>query len=530
MPTPAQTVIPKYHNLTKFQKAVIEKQAFYRDNPAQYSKDWFDMELYDKQIEILESVKGNKWTVVKSIPGVGKTQTAAVAVLWFMSCFYRPVVVTTAPTYRQVVTLLWTRIQGLHAKAGMRGMPIGGAMLTTKFTTPDPECYAVGYVARKTDPESFLGQHSPSGNILIVADEAGGISHEIWVAMDKLMTNYGARFLGIGNPLQSSGDFYDSFRDPKFSKITISAWDCPNIKEKRIVIPGLTTYDWIEPKLNLPKDSPIYCSDVLAQFPTSDEHALIPLSWIELAEQRWEENQGLYEEDIANNRIRPIVQGCDPADTGSDYTAIVWRDKKRVLSLKKVQQSVMESAGYLKSVIDAGYQYDGHTLKIYKTAVDSIGIGTGIVGRLRELEIPVTGVNFGERTDYKDKFGNLEFLNLRALCWWRLREALDPDGDELLELPRDEDLRADLTIPKWERMSTGKIKIESKEEIRKRLGRSPDKGDALAITFAPGVIWSEDIPFVTIPKSGDYGQPGSIFAGDRRGKIFSDAMTPLGRR
>jgi hypothetical protein len=111
--------------------------------------------------------------------------------------------------------------------------------------------------------------------------------------------------------------------------------------------------------------------------------------------------------------------------------------------------------------------------------VDVIGVGGGVVDRLRELKIAVVAFNASEATDHKDRSKELGFLNKRAAAWWRLREMLDPAFGPELALPPDDLLTGDLTAPHWFVRSGAKIQIESKDEIKKRLGRSPDSGDAV---------------------------------------------------
>ena len=113
--------------------------------------------------------------------------------------------------------------------------------------------------------------------------------------------------------------------------------------------------------------------------------------------------------------------------------------------------------------------------------VDVIGIGAGVVDRLREQRMAVVAFNAAEKSDRRDRTGELAFLNQRSQAWWHLRELLDPAYGPTLALPDDEELIGDLCAPKWRINSGGKVQIESKDEIRKRLGRSTDAGDAVVM-------------------------------------------------
>ena len=120
-----------------------------------------------------------------------------------------------------------------------------------------------------------------------------------------------------------------------------------------------------------------------------------------------------------------------------------------------------------------------------RAVVDVIGIGAGVVDRLREQKLAVTPFNAAERTDAKDTSGELGFANKRSAAWWRLRELLDPFGEARPALPPDDTLTGDLTAPHWKVTGAGRIQVESKDEIRARLGRSTDDGDAVVMAFEP---------------------------------------------
>jgi len=439
---------------------------YYRNDPVAFCTDILGVRPWEKQAEILEALRDNRRVAVKSCPGAGKTRAAAMAALWFFWNYYPCKVITTAPNNRQVEKILWAQIRSLHNNAAGE---LGGVVLTKSIRTDDPEWYAIGFATREYDQQNFQGFHSP--NILIIVDEAGGVSEVIHQATEMLMTSSGARLLLIGNPIATGGTFYEAFRSPNWYRITIQAYDTPNVKAGAQVIPGLITPDWVrEKEQTLGSSNPYFKSIVLAEFPTEGEDALIPLSWVEAAIERWKEQQD-------DGPSQPVICGCDQGYSGPDPTVLVWRAGNRVTKIERFPHQnnpTMETAGMLKLEAERGCSI----------GIDIIGVGAGTYDRLREMSVEVTPVNFGERTDRTDRTGSFGFINKRAALWWALREALDPEGSIKLAIPQDDYLIADLTAPKWTRTSTGKIKIESKEDIKKRLGRSTDAGDALAITFA----------------------------------------------
>jgi hypothetical protein len=212
-----------------------------------------------------------------------------------------------------------------------------------------------------------------------------------------------------------------------------------------------------------------------------DPFQVIPAAWVRAAQQRWLETEPVPE-------IKSL--GVDVARGGGDKTVVSVLRLDRFDELKKypgvatpdgqtVALLVTDTIGKQKPVI----------------GVDVIGVGASVYDHLTGNG-QVVGVNFGAGSDKTDKSKKFRFANLRAEVYWTLREALDPDYGAILALPPDKELLGDLCAPKWE-VRTGKIYIESKPEIIKRLGRSPDCGDSVAIAYwcaTHGLItWDEGL-------------------------------------
>jgi hypothetical protein len=113
--------------------------------------------------------------------------------------------------------------------------------------------------------------------------------------------------------------------------------------------------------------------------------------------------------------------------------------------------------------------------------VDTNGIGAGVFDKIRRRGMSATPLNVGTLTKLRDKSGQIEFYNIRAAATWKLREALDPAQNPTLCLPVDEKLAGDLSAPRWKNRAGGKMVIEDKGEVRKRISRSPDRGDAVIL-------------------------------------------------
>jgi hypothetical protein len=198
---------------------------------------------------------------------------------------------------------------------------------------------------------------------------------------------------------------------------------------------------------------------------TDDAYQVIPRAWVKAAMKRW-----------AERVIIPDVIGCDVARGGDDKTVKAPRKGSYFAKLEKYPGRSTPDG---QSVVDL--------LQTKATInIDVIGVGASAydIGVMRELNmIPV---NFAQGSKATDKSGTLRFINKRAEYYWSLREGLDPNEGDDIALPPDPELEADLCAPRWSSQSNG-IKIESKEDIKKRIGRSPDCADAVVLAWAIGV-------------------------------------------
>ena len=248
----------------------------FRSDPVRFARDFLRVDLWSKQEEVLLAVRHHRRVAVKAGNGLGKGFTAAVAVLWFI-CSHRPAtVLTTAPTARQVRHVLWREVRRLHRASPYN---IGGKMLHTRFEL-ETDRFALGLSTDEVD--QFQGFHSP--NMLIVVDEAEGVIEPIYEAIDAVMTAGNSKLLLIGNPTSITGTFRRAFHEERhlYHNITISALDSPNVKQQRVVLPGLTTHEWVAERVALwGEASPMYHARVLGDFSDRAEDTLISLTHIE---------------------------------------------------------------------------------------------------------------------------------------------------------------------------------------------------------------------------------------------------------
>lgn len=418
------------------------------------------------------TIDGNSLFLLGDFTVTHNTWVLARLAIWFLTCFKPSIVLTTAPTGRQVEKLLWGE---LHSAYNSAKIPLGGKLLNTQWKITENN-YAIGFATNESlDQREFgstklQGFHSP--NLLILLDEAAGIPQEIYTAISSLITGDNNRVIAIGNPTSPTGPFFETFKSSIWHNINISCFDHPNIKTGKTVIPGAVTKEWLEErKEEWGENTPLWEAKVLGNFPKEGADTLIPLTWIENA--------------INNvNKIEPTgkrVIGADIARYGEDET-VRYRGTGKFFEFIEAtrKEGTMQTAGRL--IADKR----DHNAEII--AVDDTGVGGGVTDRLNELGEPVLPLNFGAGAKDAERFANL-----KAEIFWLLRESLRKTE---CRLPDDDKLKNQLASIKFKYTSKGQIQIESKDDMKKRGLKSPDRADALAIThyavdsyIMPELLW-----------------------------------------
>lgn len=452
-----------------------------RDDPIFFVEHILGAQPWQKQREILEAIRDHKEVAVASCHAAGKSWISARAVLWFLYCNRLSRVVTTAPTFPQVKDIIWQEIKQAHASAKL---PLGSKPLDVRLEL-GPNWFATG---RSTnDANRFQGAHSPKGYVFVVADEAAGIDPEIWIGIDGITTSENSHILAIGNPTESSGDFFEMFKRPGIHKIHISAFDTPNFTAFGITIDDIRADTWKEkitgplpaPYLVEPRwvrerwekwgeDSILWISRVMGQFPENSSDSLIPLSWIERAQKTNLEP------------AEPNVIACDVARFGSDDTVIGQRrgPVARLLQVTRQEDTMTTTGRVIQALMDTNAT---------EARIDAVGLGAGVYDRLHEQSKPAVEMQAGRAPKNSERF-----LNARAEWYWELRERFESMS---IDLDEDEDLAFQLANIKYKPNSRGQIVIESKDDMKKRGLGSPDKADVMMMLFAdvdgpiPSVGW-----------------------------------------
>jgi hypothetical protein len=451
----------------------------WRADPVAWVQERLGEAVWSKQAEVLRSVAANKLTAVQSSHGVGKSFVASRIVGHYLDCYPTGdfFVVTTAPTWAQVRAILWRYIGQMAAAHDLPGYVTQQAEWKV-----GNELVAFGRKPADTDNQGLQGLHARRGVVAII-DEGSGVPDQIYNAVDSLATTPESRIVVLGNPDSVSSRFYRvCTSEPGWHRIKVSSFDTPAWTGEQVpadVAAGLVSREWAEDKLlRWGERSPLYRIKVCGEFAPDDDTALIPLSWVQAAHERWQVWNERPDRDVVQVPGRTIL-GVDVGHMGEDRTVIATVKGDTVMSIESwARQDTVAVTGLVEA------RLVGHVRPV--AVVDAIGVGAGVVDLLRAHRAPVRPFVASAATKRRDASGSQRFRNLRSAAYWNLRELLDPALGATLALPPDDDLTADLTTPRWEPRTGGVIEVEGKDDIRKRLGRSTDYSDAVAMA-----CWSD---------------------------------------
>lgn len=453
-------------DLTPVQQRVMRWRQM---GPAEWAREVLGARPTDQQLAGGRELVKTRRLSIRSGHGTGKSAFMAWCVMWFECCFFPAKIPCTAPTAHQLDDVLWAELAKWHRAMAQRFPALSSEFAWSKsgyrMASSPNESFAVPRTARKENPEALQGFHSE--NLLFIIDEASGVLDVIFEVAEGALSTEGAWVVMAANPTRQSGYFFDSHHKMRgdWSALHWNGEDSPNVS--RAYVERMAKRYGI--------NSPIYKVRVRGDFVSAPD-GVISLDLCEAAKLR----------EVAVNMAAPVVWGVDVARFGDDSSALAKRRGNH--QLEHVREwwgkDTMQTAGLIK----AEWDKTPEGARPRAINVDVIGIGAGVVDRLRELELPVVGVNVAEAESVREVTGPkdetaVSFHRLRDELWWKGREWLEARDCHLLD---DDDTIGELTTPIYGFTSSGAIKVESKDELKARGVKSPNRADAWLLTFHEG--------------------------------------------
>ena len=403
--------------------------------------------------------KGERRISVRSCHGPGKTATISWCVLYMLVFRFPQKTVATAPTRGQLFDALFAEVMTWFRKLPkeLQDLYVDKSDRIELKSHPD-ESFFSARTARRESPEALQGVHSP--NVLLLGDEASGVEEAIFEAAVGSMSGDNATTILTSNPTKTSGFFFETHHSMRdlWKTYQISADDSARVTDD-FKMQVARTYG---------EDSSAYRVRVLGEFPKADDDTVIPYALVTAAQQR----------DIVERADASRVWGLDVARFGDDTSVLSERSSRRLQWQEEWKNlDLMALTGRVKNMYDSRPPSQQPNLIL----VDVIGLGAGVVDRLRELGLPARGINVAEAASMSD-----QYLNLRAELWWKAREWLEDRGCHLP--PEFEKLASELVVPRYEFTSSGKLKVESKADMKKRGHKSPNYADSFVLTFASNAL------------------------------------------
>lgn len=500
----------------------------YMYDPAGWARDciaWEEGEgLTAYQADALGAIPRQRRVAVRGPHGLGKTGMAAICVLWFATTREAAgidwKVIMTASAWRHLSVYLVPELRKWAKRirwdqVGREPFSERSELLALNLKLEHGAATPVA----SNKPELIEGAHADS--LLYLIDEAKIVPDGTWDAIEGAFS--GGRTDGppgelpeafafaISTPGPPAGRFYDIHRRAP----GLEDWWVRHVRLEEAIAAGRISRQWAEQRARQwGRDSAVYANRVEGEFQASDEDSVIPLAWVEAAVERWHEWDQAGRPDLDG---REYV-GVDVARAGGDSTVFAHRWGVAITHLETHdREDTMRTTARVQGAVGEA----GTVLPV----VDSIGVGGGVVDRLRELKVPVLAYTGAAKTKARTRDGEWGFRNVRSAAYWRMRELLDPAYDPEVMLPPDDELLADLTAPTWD-TTTGvppKIYVEPKEDLVKRMGRSPDKGDAVVMA-----LWAEMLAVSTVHSPARRGQTagtGGRTAGSRYGRTIGGGGT-----
>ena len=453
----------------------------YLGRPAAFIEEELGVFMWSKQREIVDALPGHRRIAIKSCHDAGKSFIVAQLVAyWLSDKVHEPgsaFVVTSAPTGPQVKTILWKEIGRAHGVGNLPGRTnMTEWLMDVTVTGPGgvpvtkEEIVAFGRKPADYDPAAFQGIHARY--VLVILDEADGIPETLFHAARSLTANEDSCILVIGNPDDPSSYFCSKVLRPDsgYHVIHIDGLETPNFTDEDVpddLRSLLLSRIYVEEaRQDFGEGTPMWQSKVRGLVPEDTSDGVVPLSWL----KRCMEERELTEEELL-----PVELGVD-VGAGGDPTVVRERRGRRVG--RRWAARTPDPAEALELVLQALADVPGTSA----IKVDAIGIGWGLCGMLEQALAGERGApRICPVSVSAAALDPSRFPLLRDQLWWDIGREFCRDGVWALS-GLDEATQAQLIAPRYNHFG-GRVKIEPKDDTRKRLGRSPDDADALLLAY-----------------------------------------------
>lgn len=473
-------------------------QNLYQKDFIAWQADVLGFRTYDKMEEIANTCLFGEIprTLIKSSNGTSKSFTVTAMIAWVGSVYdlNEAISIISAPSLSQIEKVTFRYLKSFKARAADRGFILPGHINEQmEWNVQGPEGKVPIAYGKKPSPGQevavFQGVRSEYGLTYVWFDEAGGMSKGMYTAAEAVMTGARARFTGIGNPDDATGEFARFYRDKKYdgeyNRFTISSFDLPTFTgevvypddpemEKRM-LESLTQVSWVEHKKRIwGENDARYLSKVMGEFPKDGGYGFFPQSAIDKA----------HDANIPKDETQPKILGVDIARWGQDESVIAENQGGNV--------RVVETWSKCDTV-DSARRIHRYAMSVgaHEVRIDAGGVGGGVFDMLDRLE------EFNDKCYLLVGWDNgsgspdiTQWANKRAYAHDSLRKQMVA-GEIDLDF-EDDVLRDELGIITYKFSNRGGIQITPKDDMKSDLGGSPDRLDAVIMASTDMSPWVDN--------------------------------------
>lgn len=434
---------------------------FYIDHPVEFAIDILKVQPTLEQQAVMNDVAKFPMVSVKSGHGVGKSALESWIIWWYISTRPYPKILCTAPTKHQLHDILWAEVSKWKRNSKSLDKDFEWTSEKIYLKGSQEEWFAIARTSNK--PDALQGTHAE--HVLIIIDEASGVPDIVFEPVLGSMSTIDAKLLMCGNPTQLAGFFYESHTTKRelYKTYTIDGSKCERVDKNYVQ----TIIDMFG------KDSDVYRVRVAGEFPKANPDSFIGLDMIRT-------------EKKVIDIVESIDLGVDVARYGDDESVVATTYNKSQVERLNVfkHNDTMRLTGQIVNIIKMlNLKYPSIIVRV---KIDCDGLGVGVYDRLKEviveknLKAKAIECHFGGKGGKVSYDEPIEYYNSTGIMWGTLRSKLKNNE---ITIPNNEELIKQITNRKYFINSDGTIKLERKEDMKKRNVHSPDRADAVVLSL-----------------------------------------------